>query len=63
MASTSNNIGSLHRTRGNYVLAIENFQKSLKLKEEIGDMKGVANSYIGIGNILREQNEYAQALE
>ena len=44
-------------------LALECFQKTLKISKEIDNKKEVANSYGGIGNILLRQGDYSSALE
>lgn len=43
--------------------ALEQFYKSLKIAEEIGDKRSIANTYNCIGNSLREKGDYQLALE
>ncbi|HHZ65005.1 MAG TPA: tetratricopeptide repeat protein, partial [Flavobacteriales bacterium] len=42
--------------------ALEHFDKSLKIREEIGDKKGMAISLGNIGNIYDDQGNYEKAL-
>jgi len=43
--------------------ALEQFFKALKIAEEIGDKKSIANTYNCIGNSLREKGDYHSALK
>lgn len=43
--------------------AMEEYFKSLKVAEEIGDIKSIANTFNCIGNSLREKGDYNSALE
>ena len=58
-----NNIGSSYTYQGNYAKAIESYTQSLKIKEEIGNKKGIAHSLNNIGVIYKEQGDYAKAIE
>jgi tetratricopeptide (TPR) repeat protein len=58
-----NNIGSSYTYQGNYAKAIESYTQSLKIKEEIGNKKGIAHSLNNIGVIYKEQGDYARAIE
>jgi serine phosphatase RsbU (regulator of sigma subunit) len=42
---------------------LESYQKALSIRERIGDQRGIASSYINIGNIHHAQGRYAEALE
>ena len=46
----------------NFEKALE-YQKSFKIKEEIGDKKGMADSYNNIGTISSDQGNNEKALE
>jgi hypothetical protein len=48
MASALNIQGVSFRIRGNYAKAIEYFARSLKIKEELGNKKGIANTFNNI---------------
>ncbi|MBC7865159.1 MAG: tetratricopeptide repeat protein [Bacteroidia bacterium] len=43
--------------------AIENYSKSLKIREEIGDKNGIANSLNNMGSIYIKKKNYVVALE
>lgn len=58
-----NNIGSSYTYQGSYAKAIESYTQSLKIKEEIGNKKGIAHSLNNIGVIYKEQGDYARAIE
>ena len=58
-----NNIGSSYTYQGNYAKAIESYTQSLKIKEELGNKKGIAHSLNNIGVIYKEQGDYARAIE
>ncbi len=62
LAPTYNNIGSIHKSRGDLDQALDWFLKSLKIREEIGDKAGLATNYNNIGGIYKSRGEYDQAL-
>jgi len=49
--------------RANYLEATNYYERSLKIREEIGDKKGIAASLYNIGNIYLRQGNYPQALD
>ncbi|MCP4710260.1 MAG: tetratricopeptide repeat protein, partial [Planctomycetes bacterium] len=57
------NIGLIHFNRGDYELALELYEKSLAIQEELGDKSGIAGSCYNIGLIHYERGEYGTALE
>jgi serine phosphatase RsbU (regulator of sigma subunit)/tetratricopeptide (TPR) repeat protein len=57
-----NMIGASFQVRGNYVKAIDSYQKCLKLYEELGDTKGIASAMGNIGSLYIELKEYKKAL-
>jgi len=57
-----NMIGASFQVRGNYVKAIDSYQKYLKLMEELGDTKGIASAMGNIGSLYIELKEYSKAL-
>ncbi len=75
MSISYNNIGLIYWNQGNYPKvhpvkrdslfnrALEYYQKSLKIREELGDRKGISDSYNNIGIIHYEQGNYSRALE
>ena len=53
-----------YRDEGNYLdKALENYFASLKIKEEIGDKKNIANTYGNIGLVYINQGNYPEALK
>ena len=63
IASSYNNIGLIYANQGKYDLALENYFKSLKIRQEIGNQYGIASSYNNIGLIYANQGKYDLALE
>ncbi|MBL4658428.1 MAG: tetratricopeptide repeat protein [Flavobacteriales bacterium] len=77
VASTMNNIGWIYDTQGDpdctsskeecgrmgRVKALEYYQKSLKIREDIGDMRGVAESLNNIGSINADQGDVEKGLQ
>ena len=62
MASALNIQGVGFMLKGNYNQALAYHKKGLKMKEEIGDKKGMASSYINIGIIYKDLGNYEQSL-
>lgn len=58
-----NNLGYLSSQKGNFTQALEHYEKSLQLRESIGDFKGIANSLNSMGLSNRNLGEYSKALE
>jgi len=58
-----NNIGVITKRQGNIPLALDYYQRSLKIEEEIGNKKGIANGLNNIGAIHEAQGDYPKALE
>lgn len=49
--------------KANYPQAVNYYERSLNIREEIGDKKGIAASLFNIGNIYLRQSNFPQALE
>ena len=49
--------------RGDYAQGIDYYTRSLKISEELGDKKGIANSLNNIGGIYYELGDYAKAVD
>ncbi len=49
--------------RGNYTLALENYQKSLNLYKEMGDPEGAAKTLNNLGILFLDQGNYQKSLE
>ncbi|MCB9198071.1 MAG: tetratricopeptide repeat protein [Flavobacteriales bacterium] len=58
-----NNTGYIHKQQGDLPTALNYYDKSLKLREELGDKEGMANSYNNIGIIHRNQGDLLLALD
>ena len=63
MAFCYNNIGTVHKNKQEYDLAIEYFLKSLKMKEELGNKKAMASSYNNIGNAYQDKGDADKAID
>jgi len=63
LADALNNIGYIYDSQGDIPKALEYFHKSLKIREDIGDKKGIAISLNNIGNIYKNQGDIPKALE
>src|SRR5262249_12272627 len=57
------NIGNVHQSQGNYTEALEQYQKSLKISEDIGDKDGIALILSHIGSIHQSRGNYTEAME
>ncbi len=55
--------GNSNYIKGNYPRALEYYEQSLKIHEEIGDKNGIASSLNGIGVIYNSQGNYPHAME
>jgi tetratricopeptide (TPR) repeat protein len=63
LAGALNNIGSIYDNKGETSLALEYYQKSLKIYKEIGDKKGVANCFNNIAFVYDNQGDISNALD
>ena len=63
LANALNNIGYIYSNQGDIPKAIEYYNKSLKIQEDIGDKNGLASCYYNIGIVHKEQGSYDNALE
>lgn len=62
-ANALNNIGYVYKQQGNIAKALEWYNKSLKIREEIGNKYGIANSLNNIGRIYNIQGDIRKAIE
>ncbi|MFT7613814.1 MAG: serine phosphatase RsbU (regulator of sigma subunit)/tetratricopeptide (TPR) repeat protein [Parvicellaceae bacterium] len=60
--SALNAVGTIHYGHGDYKKAIHYFTLSLKIKERLGDKKGIAAALQNIGSIHLRQEDYEKAL-
>ena len=51
-----------HQDKGEYEKALENYTKSLKIEEELGDKSGIASTLGQIGRIKHRQKKYHEAI-
>ncbi|EWH13874.1 signal transduction histidine kinase LytS [Cellulophaga geojensis KL-A] len=58
-----NSIGNLYHSLEQYNLAINRYNASLKIEEELGNKLGLAINYQNIGEALEEQGKLEEALE
>lgn len=63
LALANNNFGTIHFYKGNIPLALEYYNKSIKLKEEIGDKKSLVTSLNNLGAIYSHLGKSSLALE
>ncbi|MEE9215281.1 MAG: tetratricopeptide repeat protein [Thermodesulfobacteriota bacterium] len=62
-ATALNNIGLVYWYQGDYPLALQHFQKSLIIKEQLGDKAGIARALNNIGLVYWNQGDYPLALQ
>jgi hypothetical protein len=51
----------IHQDRGEYEAALQQYERSLKIKEELGDRAGVARSRGQIGQLFTQLGRYPEA--
>ena len=57
------NFGILIQSRGDYEKALEYYNRSLKIQEELSDRSGIANSFGQIGKLYIEVGRYDEAFQ
>lgn len=62
-ANALHNIGIIHYNQGNYPLARKFYMKSLKIREQLGNKKGIADCYNRIGNVYKDRANYPLAMD
>lgn len=62
MAGTYNNIGLIYYNKGDYDRAMEYYNKSLNIKERIGDEPGMASTYYNIFLIYETKGNINKAI-
>jgi adenylate cyclase len=63
VASTMNNIGSVHYRSGDLAAALAHHRQALAINEEIGNRRGVALAASSLGNVLKDIGNYDEARE
>jgi tetratricopeptide (TPR) repeat protein len=61
VAISLHQIGMLQQVRGSYEAALDYYQRSLKILEEVGNVAGVATSQHQIGMLHAETGRYVEA--
>ncbi|HEY9231011.1 MAG TPA: tetratricopeptide repeat protein, partial [Blastocatellia bacterium] len=61
-AKALHNIGMIYEVRGDYEMALQHYQESLKIEEELDNRAGVATSLHQIGMIHQQRGDYEAAL-
>ncbi len=62
LGSSYNNIGINYNNQAKYQEALEQFQLSIKMKQEGGDEAGIANTYVNIGSCYISLSKYDEAV-
>ena len=62
-AAALHHLGIIHHDQGDYAQAIENYNLSLKINEELGDKSGIAITLHQLGIIHQDQGDYAEAIK
>lgn len=60
---SNNTIGNSYYLQGNYASALDHYLNGLKIVEQLGDKKGIANGLLGVGNIYAALSKHELALE
>jgi len=63
MGMAINTQGYSFYMKGDYAKALEYFNESLMLKEEIKDKEGIAIAHVGIGNVYYMQQDFKKSLD
>ena len=58
-----NSLGLFHKARGEWDKAIEFYEKSLKGKDKVGDIHGLAQTYNNLGLVYKDKGEWDKAIE
>jgi serine phosphatase RsbU (regulator of sigma subunit)/Tfp pilus assembly protein PilF len=63
VAYINNNLGTIYFGLKDYNLAFSYFEKSKKVKEELGDMRGMASAYANIGELYSMIGKHDTAIQ
>jgi len=63
IANSYRKLGVFNHLKGNYPLAIDHYNKALKINIQLNDKKGIAATFGNIGVVYNEQGDYPKALE
>jgi tetratricopeptide (TPR) repeat protein len=59
----ANDLGLLYRDKGEWERAIEYYERSLAIKEKVGDEHGMATTFNNLGEVYRVKGEWDRAIE
>ena len=57
------NLGTIFKNQGEYQQAIDYYNRSMKIEEELGNKSGIAKTLHQIGNIHFQKGDYQQAID
>ena len=63
LARAMASLGVIYSEEGNYALALENYQKALKIYIEIGQKNNISKAYNNIGVVYKSERNLPKALE
>lgn len=63
LARSYASLGVVYSEENNYAVALENYQKALKIYLEIGQKNNISKAYNNIGIIYKSQGNYPKAIE
>jgi len=63
IAGCLNNVGGIYEVQGNYPKALDYYQKSLKIRAQLGNQPGIATCLMNMGNIYWFQGNSLKALD
>ncbi|MBI5417621.1 tetratricopeptide repeat protein [Candidatus Poribacteria bacterium] len=62
-AGALHNFGNIYETQGEYAKAIEKYNQSLKINEELGDKRTIASTLGQLGKIYKINGDFKNALK
>jgi len=62
-STLANDLGSLYRAKGEWERAIEYYERSLAIKEKVGDEHGMAPTLNNLGSVYQAKGEWERAIE
>ncbi|MBN4051590.1 tetratricopeptide repeat protein [bacterium AH-315-M05] len=63
LSQSHNNLGVFNYFKGNYPIALNHYNKALKINNQLNDKKGIAASLSNIGIVYWSQGDYPKALK
>jgi len=59
----TNDLGFVYRNKGEWDKAIEYYQRSLEIKEKVGDEHGMSTTFNNLGSVYQDKGEWDKAIE